>query len=155
MNIIKATKSHKNIVLKLLDDFRTECYKIITPEKNYISTTAKDNGGPFFEKLAESANSAIFLAEDNEHYLGIATVNAVPQFRYGRQIAEIEELFVYPEYQGKGVAIELVRAVEKWAKEHTITHIRLESGNELARAHGFYAKAGFRHYAKAYEKKIN
>ena len=154
MTINKADKTHKQIVLKLLDDFRTECYKIISPEKKYVSTTAQDNGSSLFEKMVDSPTSAVFLAEENNKFIGIATVNSVPQFRYGRHIAEVEEFFVYPEYQGKGVAIELLHTVEKWAKEHTMSYIRLESGNELARAHGFYEKAGFRHYAKAYEKHI-
>jgi len=154
MTINKADKTHKQIVLKLLDDFRTECHRIINPEKKIVSTTAQENGGQLFEKMVDSPTSAIFLAEDSGKYIGVATVNALPQFRYGRYIAEVEEMFVYPEHQGKGVAIELLNTVEKWAKEHTMSYIRLESGNELARAHGFYEKAGFRHYAKAYEKHI-
>lgn len=154
MNIIKATQSHKQPVLKLLDDFRTEYRRIISPEKKIVSATAQENGGSLFEQVVNSPTSAIFLAEENGKYLGIISVNALPQVRYGRYIAEIEEMFVYPEYQGKGAAMKLLEAVEKWAREKQIKCIRLESGNELKRGHGFYEKAGFRHYAKGYEKVI-
>lgn len=155
MTIIKADKTHRHAVLKLLDDFRTECHRIIDPAKKIVSTTAQDNGGPLFEKIVVSPTSAIFLAEDEGKYIGIATVNAIPQVRYGRYIAEVEEMFVYPEHQGKGAAVKLMAAVEDWAKANHIEYVRLESGNELLRAHGFYEKMKFRHYAKAYEKHIN
>jgi len=154
MKIIKAAKNHKDVVLKLLDDFRTECHRIIEPEKKIVSTSAQENGGSLFEQAVDSPTSAIFLAEETGKYIGIITVNALPQVRYGRFIAKIEEMFVYPEFQGKGVSVQLLEAVERWTKEKGIKFVRLDSGNELARAHGFYEKMGFRHYAKGYEKKL-
>jgi hypothetical protein len=56
MQIIRADKTHKQEVLKLLDSFRTACGSIIDPEKNFISTTAKELGNElkrvhgFYEK---------------------------------------------------------------------------------------------------------
>jgi hypothetical protein len=42
MKIIKANISHKAEVLRLLDDFRTDCAYQINPEKSSIFHTAKD-----------------------------------------------------------------------------------------------------------------
>ncbi len=152
MKIIKAKKYHKDHVLKLLDDFRTCCLAIMKPEEKIISQSAKKSGGAVFDKTIASPAAAIFLAQEKKQYIGIATVYKIPQIRNGGYCAEIEDLYVAPEYQGKGVAQLLMRAVFKWAKKNNIKTIRLESSRELKRAHGFYEKTGFRHYGRAYIK---
>ncbi|MFH2109021.1 MAG: GNAT family N-acetyltransferase [Patescibacteria group bacterium] len=154
MKVIKADKSHKNHVLRLLDDFRTACMAIINPAKNSVSTTAKETGGDLFDQVIVSSNSVIFLAVEKHKYAGIATIHKIPQIRKGGYCAEIEEMFVEPEFQGKGVAQLLIDAIVKWAKKENINTVRLESSNELKRAHGFYEKAGFRFYGRAYEKRL-
>lgn len=154
IQVLRAENSHKNHVLKLLDDFRTCCMDIIAPEKKFISTTATEKGGSVFDVIIDSPNSAIFLAHDDGTYIGIATIHKIPQIRKGRYCAEIEEMFVEPTYQGKGVAMPLIDAMVNWARENDIKSIRLESSNELTRAHGFYEKAGFKFYGRAYEKTI-
>jgi len=54
----------------LLDDFRTECSKLINPEKSFVSTSARDCGGPVFDKVIKSPDYAILLAKkDNEFYI--------------------------------------------------------------------------------------
>ncbi|MFC2142944.1 GNAT family N-acetyltransferase [Candidatus Aenigmatarchaeota archaeon] len=154
IEILKADKTHKEVVLKLLDDFVTACIQVIDPEKGFISTAAKESGSPVFDEVVDSTDGAIFLAKDENNYVGIVTVYKIPQIRKGRCCAEIEEMYVVDEFQGKNVAEKLVDAVIKWAKENSIKCVRLESSNELKRAHGFYEKAGFKFYAKAYEKII-
>lgn len=155
MEIIKAEAEHKKIVLKLLDGFRTECSKLINPEKNFISTSAQDSGGPVFDNAVKSSNHAIFLARKDNNFVGIATVSKIPQIRKGTYYAEIEEMFVIPEFQGRGAAGKLIEAIITWAEENNINSIRLESSNELKRAHSFYEKYGFRFYGRAYEKIIS
>lgn len=154
IKIIKAGQSHKNQVLKLLDEFRTACMAIIDPSKNLVSTSAKEKGGIIFDQIINSSNSAIFLAVEKNNYIGISTVHKIPQIRKGEYCAEIEEMFVTPAFQGKGVAKLLIDVVINWAEEDNIKTVRLESSNELKRAHAFYKKMGFRFYAQAYEKKI-
>jgi len=154
VKVIKANKSHKSHILRLLDEFRTACMAIIDPSKNLISTTAIEFGGNIFNKVIDSPNSIIFLAVKNNKYIGIATVYKIPQIRRGEYCAEIEEMYVEPKFWGKGVAQLFIDKITGWAKEHNIKTVRLESSNELKRAHGFYEKAGFRFYGRAYEKKI-
>jgi len=154
MEIIKADKSHKKYVLKLLDDFRTACNAIIDPKKKYVSTTAKDNGGSTFDNVINSTSSAIFLAKQGNEYIGIVTVYKIPKIRKGEYCGEIEEMYVNQNFQGKGVAQLLIDAVIDWAKKEGMVTIRLESSNELKRAHGFYEKVGFSFHARGYERKI-
>ncbi len=154
MEIIQADKSHKKQVLKLLDDFRTVCANIIEPGKKLTSTSAQECGSKIFEQVIDSDNSIVLLAKDKEKFVGIITLNKIPQIRWGRHCAEIEEMFVIPDCQGKGVATMLIDSAVTWAKKNKIKCIRLESGVELKRAHSFYEKSGFRFYGRAYEKII-
>ena len=152
MKIIKADRTHKDEVLRLLDDFRTLCVEILKSEPGYVSTSAKEVGGPVYDQVIDTDQSAIFLVKENDRYIGVATVHMIPQIRKGGYCAEIEEMYVEPDFQGKGVAQELMAAILNWAKQNNIDTIRLESDNGLARAHRFYEKHGFEHYGRAYIK---
>ncbi|NUJ97673.1 GNAT family N-acetyltransferase [Candidatus Gracilibacteria bacterium] len=152
MKIIKANTSHKAEILRLLDDFRTDCAYQINPKKASLSHTAKDFGGKIFDEVISSDNSAIFLGIEDGKFIAIATVHKIPQIRKGEYSAEIEEIFVADEFQGKGLGIFLIDAITLWAKENDIKTIRLESDNHLKNAHKFYFKAGFEEYGKAFIK---
>lgn len=154
MKAIRADKSHKEHVLRLLDEFRTECAATVSPAKKLVSTTAREAGGDLFDNTITSSNSAIFLVVHGNKYVGIVTIYKIPQIRKGVYCGEIEEMFVEPDYQGIGVAQLLINSAVDWAKEEKIKTIRLESSNELKRAHSFYKKAGFTQYGHAYQKTI-
>ena len=156
VKIVKAKKTakHKKIVLGLLDEFRTAVYRVSKPEDGFVSTSARDNGEKLYDEVLSSDKSVVFVAIDDEKGMGIITAHKVPELRKGLYFVEVEEVFVRPKYQGKGVAQLLMAAVETWAKKEEIESIRLDSGNELKRAHAFYRKSGFEHYAKAFKKKV-
>lgn len=154
MQIIKANKSHKQIVLELLDDFRTEISNLLDkePEK---STVARENGQDFFDKIISSDDSAVFLAQEANEFVGITTVNKIPVLRKGYFRAEVEEMYVNPKFHGQGVAQALIKEVEQWAKENNIPIIHIESAEGLGRAHAFYKKVGYSPYGKVFMKKFN
>jgi GNAT superfamily N-acetyltransferase len=154
MEIIEANKSHKKITLELLDEFRAECMKIINPGEHIITKTARSFGGKIFDEVVGSPESVIFLAKNRNKFIGIVTVYRKPQIRKGSYYAEIEEFYVVPMFQGKGVAKQLIDSVVKWAKKRDVECIRLESDNELKRGHAFYEKYGFDFYGRAYRKAI-
>lgn len=152
MEIIHANESHKEVVLTLLDQFRDFVAKIMNPKVTMKSDSARTRGGAIFDDAIESENSAIFLANDGGTYVGILTIFKVPQIRKGTCYAEIEEMFVIPEYQGSETAKMLIDMAVEWAKKNGVSSIRLESSNELKRAHSFYMKVGFKEYGKAFER---
>jgi GNAT superfamily N-acetyltransferase len=151
MHIKEAGVEDKDIVLSLLDQFRTEVNKINGSEK--VSTTAVEFGSMLFPDVINNNNSAIFLAlDDKDGGIGIATINKNPVLRKGKYKAEIEEFFIKPESQGQGIGTSLLKAVEKWSKENDVSYIELISGNELVCAHKFYNKNGFVDYGKGFKK---
>ena len=89
------------------------------------------------------------VADDNGRIAGIVTwaVHGLPK----HQLCELDRIAVLPEYQGKGVAKNLLNALVKDAKEYYKKHgqklrkLYLLTHDHNKRAHRFYEKAGFRH----------
>ncbi|MDP3964144.1 MAG: GNAT family N-acetyltransferase [bacterium] len=128
---------------------------IIEPGKKFVSTSAQKKGGELFDHVLASPDSAIFLAQEKNSYIGILTIYKIPQIRKGGYCAEIEEMFVKKSRQGKGVSQRLLAAAIQWARKENIDSIRLESSAELKRAHAFYTKAGFTPYGQAFIKHLS
>jgi GNAT superfamily N-acetyltransferase len=154
MEIIKAEKKDKAIVLQLLDEFRTECLRIISPLETTIFKTATELGQSIFDQVIASKTSAIFIAIFKNEPIGVLTIHKIPRVRRADYCAEIEEMYLKPTFQGNNVANDLLTAAINWARENSITTIRLESNNSLKRAHSFYEKNGFVNYGMAYELTI-
>jgi len=128
--------------------------RIINPEGDHSSTSAKDNGTEMFKSVVSSENGAIYLAENEGKYIGVASVYLIPQVRKGEFCAEIEEIYIEEEFWGTGVSALLLDEVSKWAKSKSAVTLRLETHNDLKRAQRFYEKSGFELYGSAYQKKI-
>jgi len=56
---------------------------------------------------------------------------------------EVKRMFVSPDVRGKGVASEVLKALETWAAELGYLSLRLETGKRQPEAISLYTKAGF------------
>lgn len=80
----------------------------------------------------DTTEEYILLAEEDSHILGFASLNLPESF--------IHNLFVRPDYNGKGVGTQLVKnAIEKMSKP-----VRLKCVSENHRALIFYEKSGWK-----------
>ena len=155
MNIRKAAKKDCKKVLQILDEFRSAVSKLIDPASTKTFQDAQDCGEELFMQTIKNPDAQIFVAEEGDNLVGILTIYKIPVLRKGEFRAEIEEMFVRNELQGKGISQMLMNMAKKWCKENNIKVITLESGNELSRAHSFYKKEGFEEYAKGFKFRIN
>lgn len=57
---------------------------------------------------------------------------------------EIKSMFIDPEHRGKGIADDLLRAIEVEARAQNLPIIRLETGDLLHAAHRVYQRHGYR-----------
>ncbi len=149
----KAELKDKEQILNILDEFREVCILQIFKRRE-VSTTAKMDGGLVFDKLILNNDYVVFVVEEDGEIVGIITAYLVPMLRLGKYRVEVEEFFVQPKWQGKGVAKELMDAVVNWAKENIATKINLESDFGLDRGHHFYEKYGFKTEAKRFVLKL-
>ncbi|HLL60345.1 MAG TPA: GNAT family N-acetyltransferase [Candidatus Nitrosocosmicus sp.] len=140
MNVRLANIDDKQSVLALLDQLGDEVNRtrgIFTP-----NTEAQTVGGPIFEEILSRKDTLIFLAEEKEEIIGLATFYILPIMRHGNYAGHIEEFIVDKVMRGKGIGTALFDAIKKYCKENNIKVIKLDSGIELTEAHKFYEKNG-------------
>ena len=62
---------------------------------------------------------------------------------YTDDTAEIKRMFVKPQFRGKGIAQNILAALETWAKELNFSTCILETGKKQPEAISLYQKAGY------------
>lgn len=107
-----------------------------------------------FKKVLKNPNNFIFVAEDSGKLIGFATFSVRDVVRYFKPIAELDEIFVLPEYRQKGVGKKLMEEIEKSAKEADCYRIFIESHYEAKAGHKFYEALGFTNYGYHFIKDI-
>lgn len=149
-----AKSNDKDVVLKLLDEFRTDCIEQITGKPG-LSNTARTGGTKVFDiLLSRSDYHILLLIDSNSEVVGIITGYLCPMLRSGKMRAEVEEFYVKKKSRGNGNANMLMDAFIFWCKSHDVQKVNIESENDLRRAHGFYKKYGFEIKAQRFVKKL-
>lgn len=126
-----------------------------------ISLLRTDSKNPDFIELVKmlDADLAIRDGEDHAFYaqfnkidriknVMVAYADEIPvacgAFKfYEEGKVEIKRMFVKPEYRGKGIAAELLKALEIWAKELGYQSCVLETGLKQPEAIALYQKSGY------------
>lgn len=62
---------------------------------------------------------------------------------YSPNVIEIKRMYVLPNYRGKGIASQILQALEQWAKELNATQCILETGTKQPEAIALYQKYGY------------
>ncbi|AEA01092.1 MULTISPECIES: GNAT family N-acetyltransferase [Aerococcus] len=97
------------------------------------------------------------LSQDHDHHIiavyedkvssrAVAFVHAeIYEGLYSEAGLNILGLAVSPDYQGQGIGRELMTFIEKYAINHQLLYIRLNSAVHRLDAHQFYQSIGYRH----------
>ena len=115
--------------------------------ESYNIESIKEGKKVFQEET--SINHNFIFADDDGKIAGIVTwlMHGLPK----HQLAELDRIAVLPEYQGKGVAKELFKALIEDSKKFfeknnsKLRKLYLLTHTENKRAHKFYEKMGFTH----------
>ncbi len=94
-------------------------------------------------KILELSTDKIFVAEINGKIAGYIH-GSVYECTYSDSLKNILALVVSDKYRRQGVASELVKAIETWAKDDGSAGVRLVSGHNREDAHEFYLSRGYR-----------
>lgn len=62
---------------------------------------------------------------------------------YAERVVEVKRMYVPPAYRGKGVAPQVLAALEQWATELGYSKAILETGKKMPEAIGLYLKSGY------------
>jgi GNAT superfamily N-acetyltransferase len=99
-----------------------------------------DIAGRRLEAAIADDRSAVMVAEDNEGFVGFATVYLdIVSVRFGQR-AWVEDLAVAPHRRSNGIGKALLDAAKAWARDHGAIWLALESGSARVDAHRFYER---------------
>jgi ribosomal-protein-alanine acetyltransferase len=116
-----------------------------------------------FRYLLTRANAISLVYELDDRVVGYCVL----LFHTGTSLARVYSLAVDPDYQGRGIARELMEAVEAHAIEHSCVALRLEVRVDGAAAINLYERLGYKKIGKVedyyedgqaayrYEKRLN
>ncbi len=82
--------------------------------------------------------SNVLVCYDQELVIGCGAFKA-----YDSQTVEIKRMYTLPEYRGRGVAKNIMAALEEWAKEEKYSVSILETGYLQKDAIALYTKIGY------------
>ena len=142
----KDIKEINNLLTDLIQDERQYDENI---NKNYV---VKD----YYEQFFEKQDYCIIVAkEENNNILGygfgfIVDCNSV----YDRKFAQLDALYVKPEYRKMGIAKRIIKHFTEWAKENKVLYIELKVCNSNSKAIELYEKEGFETDKKILKKKL-
>ncbi len=135
-----ATLEDEIDVLKLFDVLGEDLNK----DRGFSSSNleAIKKGGPVFRDVVNRKDMKVFIFEDNNKIIGLVTFYILPSIRHGNYRGHIEDIVVENSQRRRGIASQLMSAVKEYCKANRIKVIKLDSGNELTKAHKFYIKNG-------------
>ena len=107
----------------------------------------------FLKRIKEG--SCFVAVEGNEvvGYIAGSIVKAEP-FRHDVTLAEAENMFVLPEYRGKGVGTKLFELLIGWCRKNGADRISTVASAGNDRAIALYRRLGFKDYTLTLEKEL-
>lgn len=138
MKIRLARKQDKTQVLNLIAELMNTAHKTFgTP-----MISSGDLPQDVFGELLKRGDVKIFVAEENNNLIGLATLYIIPVMRRIKPRAELEELIVTEKKRGKGIGKKLLEIALKYCKDNNIYSLKLSSYLEMTSAHAFYERLG-------------
>lgn len=110
-----------------------------------------------FEKIFKSKREETFLCKDKDDYVGFINISLRSEYVHGAKsspVGYVEGIFVKEQYRKKGVAKELIKAGEEWAKSKGCKEIASDTHLHNKTSQEFHKKLGFKkddtivHYIK-------
>lgn len=93
------------------------------------------------------------VAQEEGEVIGYAvgiTVRA-ETFRTTEKLAELESMYLRPEYRGQGIGTQLVDEFKDWAEQKDADRLRVQASAQNQDAIDFYQKNGFQDYSLTLE----
>lgn len=141
MKIRPAKKSDHKELMSLLNKF---------VQKDRYSKLDNDS----FLKVLNSQHNYIYIAEENDLLIGLATLSVRHVVRYKKPIAELDELFVSTQARGKGCGKKLIQAIINQAKKNNCHRLYIETAYKWKVAHKIYESIGFKNYGYHFYKDL-
>ena len=132
--IRKYQKSDREFMLAMMEDFYSSPAVLhAIPKENYIKTLNEvESNSPFAD---------IFVLESEGERAGYALTAYTYSNEAGGQVVWIDELYVSPKFQGKGLGREFIRYIKSLFGEFARIRLEVEESNDGATR--LYKREGF------------
>jgi len=105
--------------------------------------TQSKNGSETWKKMIDSRIGVIYVAEDEDNFVGMIAGCMSPNIYNMEEIdSYIAALYVDDNYKEKGVGKKLYNLFEKWSKDNKV--VKILAGVFLDSGKGFFEKQGFK-----------
>lgn len=148
-NIYSVSRKVKIIKAKLEDSEAIVALLLGQFEEHAIETGAERLGQAVREMLRNDNLGFLLLAKAGARTIGVAAAALTWTLEHGGKAAWLDELYVEPEYRGKGVGTALLRAALEAAQRSGCAAVDLEVDEEHARAENLYKREGFQRLTRA------
>lgn len=124
--------------------------------EKWFSTSQPDEFYAYFVETVQDQRTMaeIWFEEETGKEVGYLWVVFNDIKDYGISIAEINDLLVIPEYQGRGIGLQMLKYIETKAAERGADFLRSETGIENIPSRKLHEKYGFHVYRVLFEKKL-
>jgi ribosomal protein S18 acetylase RimI-like enzyme len=141
----------QDLSVKLSEKEAEEFDPTIDPEWNKT-----DEATEYFQEKINGETGFALVVEDNQEVVGYAVggIREAESYRHDLDIAELESMYVEPEYRSQGIGTEFVEEFEQWASEHDADRMRIEVTSQNEKGINFYEEQGLEDYARTMEKDL-
>jgi ribosomal protein S18 acetylase RimI-like enzyme len=105
----------------------------------------------FNDYLSDTNRFSVFEILLCGEIAGFAILEIDRQFK----TAQIHDIIIKKDFQGKGVGAEAIRVIEEYLKKENIGMILLESGIQNKNAHDFFEKNGYTQISVEFAKRLD
>lgn len=114
-----------------------------------IEWTFSEDGQEYLKKRISSENDFVEVAEDeNKNIVGyiMCTTLKRPLYRIDAKYAELESIYIKPEYQGAKLGSQLTNNFINWCRQNKVNYVSVIPASQNEEAVKFYRKSGFSDY---------
>ncbi len=98
--------------------------------------------------LTDERRGLLLLAEHEGQAIGVAYVSLTWSIEHGGKSSWLEELYVLPEWRGRGVGTSMLESVLEEARRHGCAAVDLEVESAHERAAHLYSRHGFARHSR-------
>jgi len=139
------------LVSTFKDEYGSKFLEYLKKKPNY-----KDMLDEYFSKKIRSRNAVIHVAEDNGKVVGYSLsylAKEVPIYLID-MTGYLSDIYVLPEYRGKGISSMLKDAAFDWFRKKDLTHASIKTYSINEKAKSIYRHWGFLEFSVGFRKKV-
>jgi len=138
----------QELSVKLSEWEEEEFDSTINPDWN-----TSEEATEWFEQRVYEGFAYVAVDEEIVGYL-IGAVNGSEEYRDDLTVAELESMYLHPDYRGRGIGTELAEKFQQDAEEKGADRLRVEVTADNQNGREFYKALGLTDYAVTMEKEL-